>query len=70
MKIQMYLAIACVGFFASCSPQYTYFTKSLYEKENWTKDDIMRIQFYNSRDITLSRAVNDDETSITEGKIR
>jgi len=62
--------LLCIGFFVSCSPRYSYFTKSLYEKENWTKDDITRIQFYISRDITLTRAVSEGESSITEGKIR
>lgn len=70
MKIKSLSALSVIVVLTSCSPQYTYFTKSLYEKEHWTKDDISRIQFYVSRDITLSRAVSDDETSITEGKIR
>lgn len=64
------MLLLCVGFFVSCSPQYSHFTKSLYEKENWTKNDIMRIQFYVSRDIRLTRSVSDDETAISEGKIR
>ena len=70
MKIQWLTMLLCIGFFISCSPRYSYFTKSLYEKENWTKEDIMRIQFYVSKDIVLTRTVSDGETSITEGKIR
>ncbi len=54
----------------SCSPRYTYFTEDLYQKQKWSQEDVKRIQFYTSRDIILTRSVNDDETSIKEGKIR
>jgi len=54
----------------SCTPRYTYFTESLYEKQNWTQEDVKRIQFYVSEDIVLTRAISDDKTKITEGKIR
>ncbi len=56
--------------FASCSPQYSYFTEDLYKKQKWTAEDIRRIQFYVSKDIVLSREVAAGETRITEGKIR
>ncbi len=70
MKLQLFTLILSGSFFVACSPAYTYFTRSLYAQENWTQDDIMRIQFYNSDDIVLSRTMNDDETSISEGKIK
>lgn len=54
----------------SCSPTYTYFTKTLYEQEHWSQDDIQRIQFYVSRDIVLTRSADTGETSITDGKIK
>ena len=60
----------CIIALTSCSPRYTYFTENLYKKQKWSQEDIKRIQFYVSEDIVLTRAISDDETSITEGKIR
>jgi len=56
-------------FITSCSPVYSYFTDDLYRQQNWTQEDIQRIQFYLSKDITLSRALSAGETKIKEGKI-
>ena len=70
MKFNLLLSTLCVFALGSCSPRFTYFTESLYEKQNWSQEDVKRIQFYVSRDIVLSRTVSDDETKITDGKIR
>src|SRR5688500_19556259 len=70
MRYYFPLSIFCITLLASCSPRYTYFTQSLYEKQNWSQEDIQRIQFYVSRDSVLTRAVSDGETEITAGKIR
>ncbi len=70
MKFTFPLAIVYITLLSSCTPRYTYFTESLYEKQAWTQDDVKRIQFYVSRDIVLTRAISDDDTSIKEGKIR
>jgi hypothetical protein len=70
MKIQVLgLSLVCL-FIISCSPQYSYFTEDLYKKQNWSQEDVGRIQFYVSRDIVLTRAMNEGETKISEGKIR
>lgn len=70
MKIQIVIFSLLAFAFISCSPQYTYFTQNLYEKQKWTQDDVKRIQFYLSRDIVLTRSLVAGETKITEGKIR
>ncbi len=70
MNYSWSIVIFGITLVASCSPRYTYFTENLYEKQNWTQEDVKRIQFYVSNDIILTRAISDDETSITEGKIR
>lgn len=70
MKFYLFLIACCGIILSSCSPRYTYFTESLYEKQKWSAEDVRRIQFYVSKDIVLTRSVSDDETSITEGKIR
>jgi hypothetical protein len=70
MKMHVLLFLLLSGLFTSCSPTYTYYTKDLIEQEQWSQEDIMRIQFYLSKDIILSRSVQAGETSITEGKIK
>ena len=70
MKIHQLFFLLAIGLLTSCSPTYTYFTKDLYEQESWSEEDIMRIQFYVSNDIVLTRAIGADETSIAEGKIK
>ena len=70
MKLNFFYSLMAVVSMTSCSPTYTYFTKSLYEQQNWSEEDIMRIQFYVSDDIVLTRSIDEGETSITEGKIK
>jgi hypothetical protein len=70
MKIHFFSFLTTVLFLTSCSPRYTYFTEDLNKKQNWSQEDLMRIQFYVSKDILLTRAIDAGETSITEGKIR
>lgn len=69
MKIKILFCVLMGAMLTSCSSTYSYFTKDLYENEHWTQDDIMRIQFYVSKDIVLSRTVQDGETAIQGGKI-
>ena len=64
------LILPAFALLTSCSPSYTDFTKSLYEQEIWSPEDIQRIQFYVSRDIVLTRNLSSGETSIAEGKIK
>ena len=64
------MSILLVAVLSSCSPRYTYFTENLNERQNWSESDLKRIQFYVSEDIILTRSISDDETKITEGKIR
>jgi hypothetical protein len=70
MKIHFGWGIFMVMGLMACSPQLSYFTKNLYEKQGWTQEEVRQIQFYVSRDIVLSRAIKDGETSIVDGKIR
>lgn len=70
MKMQQLFLLLTLGLLASCSPTYTYFTKDLYQEQKWSQEDIMRIQFYVSKDIILNRSMSSGETSIAEGKIK
>lgn len=57
-------------FFASCS-NLSPFTKSLYEKHDWSEDELQSIQFYTSEDIELHRAIVDgEESQIVNGEIK
>jgi hypothetical protein len=69
MKIQLILSALSIVVLSACSPQYTFFTEDLNEKQKWSAEDIRQIQFYVSRDIILSRALTENETKISEGKI-
>ena len=54
---------------SSCSPTYTYFTQDLYEQQQWSAEDLQRVQFYTSRDIVLVRHMGSGESTISGGKI-
>ena len=69
MKIHYLLIFLALGLLSSCSSPLTYFTKDLYEEQNWTADDIELIQFYLSDNIVLTRSLGKNETKISEGKI-
>ncbi len=46
------------------------FTDSLRKQNNWSNNDVKRIQFYTSRDVILQRQITTDETAIEGGKIK
>ena len=54
---------------SSCSKQLTYFTEDLYQENNWSENDLKRIQFYVSQDITLYRSLEGGTSQIKDGKI-
>ena len=70
MKLTLLISIGAIVTITSCSLPYTYFSKDLYENTQWSQEDIMRIQFYLSNDIILTRSMNSGETSIAEGQIK
>lgn len=60
----------CLLFLFSCTPTYTYFTKALYDEYKWQEEDLVRIQFFVSDNIVLSRTLKDGESVIEGGSIR
>jgi hypothetical protein len=70
MKIYQLTFLFALSLLTACTPTYTYFTRDLYEQEKWSREDIMRIQFYLSKDIVLTRTITAAETSIAEGTIK
>lgn len=55
---------------SSCSPKMSTFSKSLYEENKWTDQQLSRIQFFLSEDIVLWRSLRKGEVEITSGKVK
>src|SRR6187431_489337 len=70
MKLTLLFTIGAFVTITSCSLPYTYYTKDLHANTQWSEEDIMRIQFYLSDDIMLTRSMNNGETSIAAGTIK
>jgi hypothetical protein len=65
------ISLASIVFFASCTPQLTVFDQELYESQNWSENDLKRIQFYLSEDLTIYRYLDEESsTSISDGQIK
>lgn len=64
------LALTALVLFGACSPRLTPFTQRLQDENNWSDDDLQRIQFYLSDDIVLFRDVTEGSSKIEGGKIR
>ena len=54
---------------SACNNNLRYFTDHLYEENQWSEDDLQRIQFYLSEDIVLRRQLRAEDSRITDGKI-
>ena len=56
-------------FLGSCS-NLSPFTKSLYEKHNWSEEELESIQFYTSEDIELHKTIEGEKSQIVNGEIK
>ena len=54
----------------SCGPRLRYFNQEMVREYRWDNDEIKRIQFYLSQDVVLWRKLSDQDSRITNGKIR
>lgn len=69
-RAYLYLLLA-IGLFSSCSPQLSVFNQELYETQNWSDDELSRIQFFLSEDLTIYRYLDEESgTTITSGQIK
>jgi hypothetical protein len=64
------LSILGVFLFSSCKSKLTPFTQQLYDENNWSDDELKRIQFYTSNDIVLFRELTRGESEIISGEIK
>lgn len=64
------IALGLLFWGAGCSPTLSPFTEKMYTNQNWTKEDLSKIQFYVDEPIVLYRRVSDASTEIIQGKVR
>jgi hypothetical protein len=70
MKKIIYLLLLATVTFQSCSPKLSPLTDDLVRENNWTEDDLRRIQFYLSEDIVMSRRLGGSASTIESGEIK
>jgi hypothetical protein len=56
--------------FSSCGPKLSPLTQRLVDDQNWTEDELKRIQFYLSEDLILSRELRDGKSEIRNGQVK
>lgn len=56
--------------FSSCGPKLSPLTQRLVEDQNWTQDELKRIQFYLSEDLVLTREVRNGNSEIRNGQVK
>lgn len=56
--------------FSSCSPKLSPFTQDLYERYDWSEDDLQQIQFFLSDDIVMRREYEGGVTTFIDGSIK
>lgn len=54
---------------SSCSPKLLPFTQSMYDRYTWNENDLKKIQFYLSKDVTLRSTSANGQSTIRDGKI-
>ena len=64
------LSIFGIFLFSSCGSKLTPFTQQLYDENNWSDNELKRIQFYTSDDIILFRELTRGESEIVSGEIK
>ncbi len=71
MRAIYLLLLGALGLLGACSPTLTPFSRELYESQNWTDNDLKRVQFYLSDDLTIYRNIDEDNSyKISSGEIK
>ena len=71
MRLTYLLPLLALGLLSSCSPQLSTFNQKLYEDQKWSDNDLKRIQFYLSDDLTIYRFLDEEGgATITSGEIK
>lgn len=69
MKFISFIALLSL-LLSSCGAKLQYFTEDLYDEYRWSDQELKKIQFYVSQDISLYKGASDNDTKIQKGKIR
>jgi len=56
--------------FSSCGPKLSPLTQRLVDDQNWSEEELKRIQFYLSEDLVLTRELRDGKTEIRNGQVK
>lgn len=56
--------------FSSCGPRLSPLTQRLVDGQNWTQDELKRIQFYLSEDLVLTRSIRSGTSQIRNGQVK
>ena len=54
----------------ACSPRLTTLDSAVKQQNDWTEQELSRIQFYLSKDLVLTRERSSGSTAIVEGRVR
>ncbi|MBC6995946.1 hypothetical protein QWY85_11115 [Neolewinella lacunae] len=56
--------------FSSCGPRLSPLTQRLIDDQNWSEDELKRIQFYLSEDLVLTRELRNGNSEIRNGQVK
>ncbi len=56
--------------FSSCGPKLSPLTQRLVDDQNWSQDELKRIQFYLSEDLVLTREIRNGNSEIRNGQVK
>ena len=68
--LKMMLGLMCVLLLGACNTHLKPFTEGMLKDNQWTENELKRIQFYLSEDIILRRQLTEGSTEIVSGKIK
>lgn len=64
------LLFASIIFIVSCSKNLTPFSQKLYDKYQWSEQELKQIQFYLSEDLILHKKSDANEATISDGSVK
>jgi hypothetical protein len=67
--MRLFLFFGLVLLLGSCSPRLTPLTSGLVDSQNWSDNELRRIQYYLNQDIVLERQVRDRGSEIVLGNV-
>lgn len=70
LTLRTFTALALTLSLMGCSPNLTVFDRQLREQNDWTEEELSRIQFYLSQDLILTRERKSGSTAIVQGEVR